>query len=94
MLGLSLSLTNLLAALTTVLICTWIFMRYREARLYPPGPIPLPLLGNLYNVAGHEGMMEFYKYNQEKYGDVRKYIILLVLSICLQLPIIHKRRYL
>ncbi|KAK6029805.1 hypothetical protein OSTOST_04078, partial [Ostertagia ostertagi] len=58
------------AVLIVVLAYEWI----RKVRRYPPGPFPLPLVGNLHQLMlgkmNHQGIIDLMKIWQKEYGNV------------------------
>ena len=56
------------AFLFVLLICFWNF--YWKRRLLPPGPVPLPLLGNTLTLAKHAPGYDAYKVWSKQYGPV------------------------
>ena len=55
---------------TAALITIYIIKTYIQKRSYPPGPWPLPVIGNLYQVARAGGVLAFYEKYRRIYGNV------------------------
>jgi len=67
------SVTAVLFYIVLALVLIYKSLVHRRKKLLPPGPYPLPIIGNLYNIIQDGGVLEFYKRQQEKYGDVSYY---------------------
>lgn len=59
--------TYLLSVIPIFLVICW--YRSRRPTKYPPGPLKLPLIGNLYNVAGSD-LLQTFRDLRQRYGDV------------------------
>lgn len=58
-----------------IIIClvgllTWLWRRSRRPNDYPPGPIPLPLIGNLLQMQGQVDFLKAVRIFREKYGNI------------------------
>ncbi|XP_076087525.1 cytochrome P450 2E1-like [Mytilus galloprovincialis] len=65
---LNVSITEVLIGITVGLIC-WLWMRSRRPADFPPGPIPLPLIGNVHQLSGGNIVKAFRRLRKE-YGDI------------------------
>ena len=54
--------------ISILLVLLWI--RSRKPSNFPPGPTPLPLIGNLYNISGKEHIVKHFRRLRKEYGDV------------------------
>ena len=54
---------------TVITLITWYCVRSRRPRCYPPGPFPLPVIGNFYNIKDGD-MLGAVRRLRIQYGDI------------------------
>ena len=60
--------TDIIILIVTILaILLW--LRSRRPVTYPPGPVPIPIIGNIHSIASRD-VLERFRDLRKKYGDV------------------------
>ena len=57
-----------LLIISVVALFTWLWIRSRRPKDYPPGPTPLPVLGNLLNIPNGD-FLQAVRDHRKTYGD-------------------------
>ena len=52
------------------IILTFVWIQSKKPANFPPGPTPLPVIGNLYNLAGESNILKVIRKLRTQYGDV------------------------
>ncbi|OWF51175.1 cytochrome P450 2H2-like [Mizuhopecten yessoensis] len=62
--------SGLVWTLLVLVVAYYLWNRHQRLKSLPPGPTPLPLLGNILNLAGSSDPLQTFRKLREKYGDL------------------------
>ena len=62
--------SDLVWTLLVLIVVYYLINRHNRLKSLPPGPTPLPLLGNILNIAGSSDQLETFGKLRGKYGDL------------------------